>query len=92
MKLSHPFLTYPLVLVLLLTSILSISLSSAQQTEVEMPVAIPVEPNPAPGENAGQQTTANPENGGAASAPTTTRFTPTEKIHADDAVSFPVDI
>ena len=91
MKISHHFLIYPLALILLLASMLIATVSTAQQTGVETPAVILDEPNPTPEADAGQAIP-NPENAGPANAPATTRFTPTEKIHADDAVSFPVDI
>lgn len=91
MKISHHFLIYPLALILLLVSMLIATVSIAQQTEVETPALILEEPNPTTEADAGQALP-NPENAGPTNAPATTRFTPTEKIHADDAVSFPVDI
>jgi hypothetical protein len=49
------------------------------------------EHKPVPAPEAGH-TADNPKNTGSVNLPTSTRFSPTEKIHADDAVSFPVDI
>ena len=87
MKLRYRLFFYPLALILPLTA----SFSVAQQTESEMPGAVAKEQNPVPAPVA-DHTVDNPKNTNSAKAPTNTRFSPTEKIHADDAVSFPVDI
>jgi hypothetical protein len=91
MRISHHFLIYPLALILLLASTLIATVSTAQQPGIETPVVILEEPGPTAEADAGQAIP-GPENADPANTPATTRFTPTEKIHADNAVSFPVDI
>jgi hypothetical protein len=89
MKIRYCLLFYPLALILPLTA----SFSVAQQTEGETPGAVPKEQNPVPVPVPEAGNTAdNSKNTGSANIQNSTRFTPTEKIHADDAVSFPVDI
>jgi hypothetical protein len=91
MNLRHGLSIYSLTLILFMPGILASTISIAQQTGSETPEAIPAEPNLTPEADAGQTST-GPATAGSTTAPTTARFTPTEKIHADDAVSFPVDI
>ncbi len=91
MKLRHRLSIYSLALILFMPGILTSTASIAQQTRPETPDVIPAEPNLTPEADAGQTTT-DPATARSTTAPATARFTPTEKIHADDAVSFPVDI
>ena len=76
---------------LLLLSLLLTTSGFAQQEDTRPPEQIPsmqnseLEPDPVPETEKIQKN--KPVN-----TPPATRFIPSEKIHADDAVSFPVDI
>jgi len=75
----------PALILLLLTSLLFTASGTAQQVEAEVSDTANATSKAGP-----EATTTQPqelENSGAAM-----RFTPTEQVHADDAVSFPVDI
>ena len=75
----------PALITLLLTSLLFTTSGAAQQVESEA------------SDTAKRESKAEPETNiiqppAQEKSRAATRFTPTEKIHADDAVSFPVDI
>ena len=80
-----------LMKLLLLLSLLLTTSGFAQQEDTRPPEQIPsmqnseLEPDPVPETEKIQKN--KPVN-----TPPATRFIPSEKIHADDAVSFPVDI
>ncbi len=75
----------PALILLLLTSLLFTTSGTAQQVKTEVSDTAKPASKAEPEANTTQPTA--PEKSGAA-----IRFMPTEKIHADDAVSFPVDI
>lgn len=79
---------------MIISLLLSLPLTTsgfAQQEGTRPPEQIPAMQNselePDPGPEAGKTQKNKPVN-----SPPATRFIPSEKIHADDAVSFPVDI
>jgi len=88
MKTGRLFPSPPHKLVLLLAVLLATS-SLAQQTETEKS-EVPLPANQSKtNDGAG---TEKPKNTNPEKSQAATRFTPSEKIRADDAVSFPVDI
>ncbi len=75
----------PALITLLLTSLLLTASGKAQQVEAEDSNTASAASKAEPEANTTQPTAQEKPRAA-------TRFTPTEKIHADDAVSFPVDI
>jgi len=88
---SSRILPAQLMKISLLLSLLVTTSGFAQQEDTRPPEQIPAMQNseldPDPETEAGKTQKSKQPN-----TPPATRFIPSEKIHADDAVSFPVDI